>query len=1011
MNARRRRIHKTGIDIIVLILGLVALWLFLTPMQTNWSIRRQEDNFKTKLDVAQQRMARNSAEAEENLASYDAFHQAKIDTVSYFLDTHPDYARTEMLARQWGLTAFALTDAGGNVVYSTGDAVDLKAPPLDALLAEGKPVTVGTARYYAAPRSGGGYAVGCADFTEEMKTIAALRAPERALETITVGGEGFIFAVNPENGVFSYLPQTSLIGQPTSIIGFDAASVSDGQEGWLRLEGVQYYAMTRRVGDDLFTAVVPEAELAQANGRMVALALAIFAAAMILLVAYALILRRDEDKNPQSAPVYIQLGKNLYFNKTMGSKIRNVAVISLVAIFGLSFYMQTLSALSHQSVISNRKLEAVQEILLDNDARVAALSDEYGQEYAQRARNIAWTLGEDPALVTDEALTQIAHRAQVSALYVFNGDGTVAATNTPYKDFVLSEEEGEQSYPFWSVAKGYKDVYIQEARTDDTPEQNYIQYVGVARADAKGMVQLGVLPQRLKSRLASTELGYVLKNIAVENGGYLFAVNKADGAFAYYPKTKYIGRPASDYGLTAAALRDEFSGYQTVDGVKCFVTCAEHGDTFLYTAVPLESVFGARLPIALAVTGGSLAAILVLCVFLLLTRKMSEPAPARKPEADDGAPKPEPRRFFRLVTPGGEGRVVQSAASRWSGSFAWQERTPEQKLSRLLAWLLGAAALVLAAWTISGEGARQSDSIIAYILRTQWEKTPSIFSLTYILLIGIEVYVICAIARKLILYATRKFGARSETVGRLLDSFIKYASVIGILFYGLNFIGVDSASLMTSAGILALVVGLGAQKLIGDILAGIFIVFEGEFRVGDIVTVGDWTGTVMEIGIRTTKIQSGGSDIKIISNSNVSGVVNKTKQYSYASADIGIEYGESLERVETILDRELPLVKDRLPAIISGPFYKGVAALGDSSVVLTVVAQCQEKDRGQLCRDLNRELKLICDHNNISIPFPQIVINEPVEHEKATHAQKRAAQAFVEEQKELSKDIPATEKT
>ena len=93
-----------------------------------------------------------------------------------------------------------------------------------------------------------------------------------------------------------------------------------------------------------------------------------------------------------------------------------------------------------------------------------------------------------------------------------------------------------------------------------------------------------------------------------------------------------------------------------------------------------------------------------------------------------------------------------------------------------------------------------------------------------------------------------------------------------------------------------LVIGLGAQSLVADILAGMFIIFEGEFQVGDIVTVGDWRGTVVEIGIRTTKIQDGGQNIKIISNKDVCGVINMTRDYSYAWVDLGIEYGESLER-------------------------------------------------------------------------------------------------------------------
>lgn len=225
------------------------------------------------------------------------------------------------------------------------------------------------------------------------------------------------------------------------------------------------------------------------------------------------------------------------------------------------------------------------------------------------------------------------------------------------------------------------------------------------------------------------------------------------------------------------------------------------------------------------------------------------------------------------------------------------------------------------------------------------------------------------------------------------------------MYYCFALFGVDTATLLASAGILSLVIGLGAKELISDILAGLFIIFEGEFRVGDIVMVGDWRGTVIEIGIRTTKIKDASNNIKIISNSAVSGVINMTRQSSFASCDVGIEYGESLEKVENILEKELPNIKRRVPAIQDGPFYKGVVELADNSVNIRIVAQCQEADRIQVGRDLNREMKILFDKYDINIPFPQVVLNQPTIFEKATAYEKMRADEFNKKQKELSKEL------
>jgi small conductance mechanosensitive channel len=131
-----------------------------------------------------------------------------------------------------------------------------------------------------------------------------------------------------------------------------------------------------------------------------------------------------------------------------------------------------------------------------------------------------------------------------------------------------------------------------------------------------------------------------------------------------------------------------------------------------------------------------------------------------------------------------------------------------------------------------------------------------------------------------------------------------------------------------------------------------------------------------------------------------------TKQYSYANVDVGIDYGESLEHVESVLKEELPRIQKKIPAIVSGPFYKGVTELAASSVNIRILAQCTEADRIQVTRDLNREILLVFSKNHINIPFPQVVVNQPAATvAQATKHEKKEAENFVTEQKEQSKDL------
>ncbi len=276
-------------------------------------------------------------------------------------------------------------------------------------------------------------------------------------------------------------------------------------------------------------------------------------------------------------------------------------------------------------------------------------------------------------------------------------------------------------------------------------------------------------------------------------------------------------------------------------------------------------------------------------------------------------------------------------------------------------------------------------------------KTVQIVTIAYLINWGLKVLLKKVLAK----------SNRGKTVTTIVTSFLKYFIAIVALLLILSAWGADTRSLIASAGILGLVIGLGAQSMIADILAGIFIVFESEFQVGDIIVIDGWRGTVSEIGIRTTKIVDWGGNIKIVNNSAISSVINQTKELSLAVAYISIEYGQSIPEVEIIIKNNLERMKNAIPEIIEGPFYKGVDSLAASSVDLMFMARCKEADLYGVQRAMRRELKLIFDENGINVPFPQVTISHLEEKDPADHSkrEKREAEAFAAEQRELSKDM------
>ncbi len=238
-----------------------------------------------------------------------------------------------------------------------------------------------------------------------------------------------------------------------------------------------------------------------------------------------------------------------------------------------------------------------------------------------------------------------------------------------------------------------------------------------------------------------------------------------------------------------------------------------------------------------------------------------------------------------------------------------------------------------------------------------------------------QIITITAIITTLILLVISKSFTktqRSITVSRLVCNLIRWIVTIALVIVVLAVWGVDTTALITGAGVITLIVGLGMQSLISDVVAGLFIVFENEFNIGDIITVDGFRGEVISMGIRTTKLKAAGN-VKIFNNSEIRGVLNQTVEPSTAKAFIDIEYGESLARIDGIIAEKLKDVK--IEGIIGEIVYEGVNELGASGVTLLFTAKCYEGDIFAVQRAMNKQLKTMFDENGINIPFNQIVVH------------------------------------
>ena len=219
--------------------------------------------------------------------------------------------------------------------------------------------------------------------------------------------------------------------------------------------------------------------------------------------------------------------------------------------------------------------------------------------------------------------------------------------------------------------------------------------------------------------------------------------------------------------------------------------------------------------------------------------------------------------------------------------------------------------------------------------------------------------------------------SKAKSLISLLRSALYYITVLIGFFWCLSALGVNVSTIFASVGVLALIIGFGAQSLVEDLVTGIFLVFEDQFNVGDIIEVGGFRGTVESIGIRTTAIKDVGNNVKVINNSDLRNILNRSTAESFAVTTVSISYNQDIEKAEEVINAFLPQIRDKYPDIFKDvPKYVGVQQLGESGVELKFVAAVDEKDVFTAPRLLNREIKIAFDKAGIEIPFNQIVVHQ-----------------------------------
>mgnify|MGYP001568000386 FL=1 len=239
------------------------------------------------------------------------------------------------------------------------------------------------------------------------------------------------------------------------------------------------------------------------------------------------------------------------------------------------------------------------------------------------------------------------------------------------------------------------------------------------------------------------------------------------------------------------------------------------------------------------------------------------------------------------------------------------------------------------------------------------------------------------IIRKIII--SHHFLAKEEEKKRE-DTLIRIFTVsLGILVWLLALLmilqetGIAIGPFLAAAGIAGLAFGFGGQYLIRDLISGLFIIMENQYRIGDVVCFDGTCGLVEDISMRMTTLRDLDGIVHHVPHGEIKRVSNLSKQFARVNLNIGISYSSNLEQVISVVNKVGKELADD-PAwkeyILKPPQFLRIDDFGDSAIVIKILGDTKPLKQWDVTGELRKRLKIAFDQEGIEIPFPQRVVHQ-----------------------------------
>lgn len=674
--------------------------------------------------------------------------------------------------------------------------------------------------------------------------------------------------------------------------------------------------------------------------EMITPSIVLFGSFVVILILF-FALWKDSDEKEHT---WIRLfGTQSYFEQSQVRHLSCFVLLTMVVTILFNSHFFEFSSYSKQNVLSTQNLDMLTaniEASKKDKEIIVNIVENHFHGIAELLSGFM-TLNED--ICSHERLKELEENCYLNEISVFDGDGRLVESSGRYSEYELTQNEENPLY------------VVRSLYTDD-PEYVFVDYddgsgryaVAQRREDDAGIILIKYEDPTLTRLLTYYSRDEAIKGTDFGNATTFF-VKLDEGNSTYLIKPYSTQVIATEISIPEELEQDNYSGTANLDGTKSYVNTRKSGGIAIISAIDVGTLDGMLYSDLIIVFAGFALLMAVLFIGCLCKPEICDT------ETEKVNAEPE------TIT----GRNKESL-------FA------DICFRRMIKYEF--IVIIIAYCFMMFKGTAGEQTILEFIFGGKWNKEVNLFSINASIIVAVVVTVLLYLLKKLLLFVGNSIGSKGLTVCSIAASLIQFAGLFYIVLHTLYQFGVNTTALIASAGIAGLVIGIATKEIIGDLIAGLFLIFEGNIRVGDFIMFKDFRGEVSEIGARVSVIKRHNRKL-IVNNSDLRQYFRLSDEPGAAWLEIKVGANENIEKIRELIDASSEWFQSRIPTLKGGPWFLNISDFDSSGITICLCGSCTEKQSGSTKRKLLLYTMELLRENGITLAHDVIRVLPPKEDE------------------------------